>query len=195
MVRLALSTPSYNYLALGFFTCGFHVAFIAVHMPGVIAYCGLPSILSGWSLALIGLFNVLGSLFAGWYISKWSKKLFLSSVYFSRAIIVIVFLLAPKTEITFWIFSAALGATYLSTVPPTAALVAKMFGSSCMATLFGIALFSHQIGGFLGAYLGGYFFDITGEYTVVWFMDIALALFAAAIHLPIKEKLVTQTTI
>ena len=107
----------------------------------------------------------------------------------------IIFLLAPKTELTFLIFSAALGATYLSTVPPTAALVAKMFGPSCMATLFGIALFSHQIGGFLGAFLGGYFFDITGEYTMVWLIDIALAIFAALIHLPIKEKLVTQSAI
>ena len=195
MIRIAFSTPSYNFLALGFFTCGFHVAFIAVHMPGVIAYCGLPATLSGWSLALIGLFNVIGSLVAGWCISRWSKKLFLSSIYFSRAIIVIVFLISPKSEVTILVFSAALGATYLSTVPPTAALVAGMFGPNCMATLFGIALFSHQIGGFLGAYLGGYFFDISGEYTLVWLIDIALALFAAIIHLPIKEKLVTQTTI
>ena len=195
MIKIAFATPSYNFLALGFFTCGFHVAFIAVHMPGVIAYCGLPPTLSGWSLALIGLFNVLGSLVAGWCISRWSKKLFLSLVYLSRAIIVVVFLVSPKSEVTILIFSAALGATYLSTVPPTAALVAKMFGANCMATLFGIALFSHQVGGFLGAYLGGYFFDITGEYTVVWLIDIALALFAAAIHLPIKEKLVTQTAI
>ena len=192
---LAFCTPSYNYLALGFFTCGFHVAFIGTHMPGIIAFCGLPPSLSGWSLALIGLFNVLGSLFAGWYITKRSMKMFLSAVYFSRAIIVILFLLSPKDTLSILLFSAAIGATYLSTVPPTAALVNKMFGPKYMATLFGIALFSHQIGGFLGAYLGGYFFDITGQYTTVWIIDIALALFAAIIHLPIKEKLVTQTAI
>ena len=164
-------------------------------MPGVIAYCGLPTSLTGWSLAFIGLFNILGSLFAGWYISSRSKKLFLSSIYFSRALIVILFLISPKTEFVFLIFSALLGVTYLSTVPPTAALVTKMFGPSCMGTLFGIALFSHQIGAFFGAYLGGYFFTITGEYTFVWLIDIILAIFAAIIHLPIKEKLVTARTI
>ena len=121
--------------------------------------------------------------------------MFLSAVYFSRAIIVIFFLLSPKDTLSILLFSAAIGATYLSTVPPTAALVNKMFGPKYMATLFGIALFSHQIGGFLGAYLGGYFFDITGQYTTVWIIDIALALFATIIHLPIKEKLVTQTAI
>ena len=195
MIKLAFQTPSYNFLALGFFTCGFHVAFISTHMPGVIAYCGLPTSLSGWSLAFIGFFNIIGSLFAGWYISKRSKKLFLSSIYLSRALIVLVFLILPKTEVTFLIFSALLGVTYLSTVPPTAALVSKMFGPSCMGTLFGLALFSHQIGAFFGAYLGGYFFTITGEYTFVWLIDIILAIFAAIIHLPIKEKLVTTSTI
>ena len=195
MIKLAFQTPSYNFLALGFFTCGFHVAFISTHMPGVIAYCGLPTSLTGWSLAFIGLFNILGSLFAGWYISSRSKKLFLSSIYFSRALIIILFLISPKTEFVFFIFSALLGVTYLSTVPPTAALVTKMFGPSCMGTLFGIALFSHQIGAFFGAYLGGYFFTITGEYTFVWLIDIILAIFAAIIHLPIKEKLVTARTI
>ena len=192
---LAFCTPSYNYLALGFFTCGFHVAFIGTHMPGIIAACGLPPTLSGWSLALIGIFNILGSLFAGWYITTRSMKIFLSAVYFSRAIIVIIFLLSPKDTFSILLFSAAVGATYLSTVPPTAALVNRMFGPKYMATLFGIALFSHQVGGFLGAYFGGYFFNITGEYTLVWFIDIGLALFAAAIHLPIKEKLVTQASI
>ena len=194
MIKLAFKTPSYNYLALGFFTCGFHVAFISTHMPGIIAYCGLPTSLSGWSLAFIGFFNIIGSLFAGWYISSRSKKLFLSSIYLSRALIVIIFLISPKTEFTFLIFSALLGVTYLSTVPPTAALVTKMFGPSCMGTLFGIALFSHQIGAFFGAYLGGYFFTITGEYTFVWLIDIVLAIFAALIHLPIKEKLVITNT-
>ena len=195
MIKLAFQTPSYNYLALGFFTCGFHVAFISTHLPGIIAYCGLPASLSGLSIAFIGLFNIFGSIFAGWYISSRSKKLFLTSIYFSRALIVVLFLISPKTEFVFLIFSAFLGVTYLSTVPPTAALVTKMFGPTCMGTLFGIALFSHQVGAFFGAYLGGYFFTITGEYTFVWLIDIFLAIFAAIIHLPIKEKLVTARSI
>lgn len=192
MLSLAFKTPSYIFLALGFFVCGFHVAFIATHMPGVIAMCGLPPTVAGWALGIIGIFNIFGSLFAGWFIVRRSMKLLLSFLYLVRALIVVAFLLGPKDEISVLIFAAALGFTYLSTVPPTAALVNKMFGPKFMGTLFGIVLFSHQIGGFLGAYLGGYFFTITGDYTVVWYLDIALALFAAVIHLPIKEKTVQE---
>ena len=187
-LSLALSTPSYILLITGFFVCGFHVAFIITHMPGVIIACGLNVNVTGWSLAIIGFFNILGSLFAGWYISKHSMKIFLSYIYGARAIIVTLFLLSPKDVISIMIFSAALGFTYLSTVPATAALVGKMFGPKYLATLFGITLFSHNIGAFLGAYFGGYFFQLTGEYTIVWIIDIALAIFAAIIHLPIKEK-------
>ena len=193
-LTVALQTPSYIYLVLGFFVCGFHVSFIITHMPGVIALCGLSPTVSGYSLAIIGFFNILGSLFAGWYISKKSMKIFLSLVYASRALIVILFLLSSKDSNTILLFSAALGFTYLSTVPPTAALVSKMFGPNYMATLFGLALFSHQIGGFLGAYLGGYFFTVSGDYTTVWILDICLAIFAALIHLPIKEKFVDPIT-
>ena len=187
-LSLALSTPSYILLITGFFVCGFHVAFIITHMPGVIIACGLNVNVTGWSLAIIGFFNILGSLFAGWYISKHSMKIFLSYIYGARAIIVTLFLLSPKDVTSIMIFSAALGFTYLSTVPATAALVGKMFGPKYLATLFGITLFSHNIGAFLGAYFGGYFFQLTGEYTIVWIIDIALAIFAAIIHLPIKEK-------
>ena len=187
-LSLALSTPSYILLITGFFVCGFHVAFIITHMPGVIIACGLNVNVTGWSLAIIGFFNILGSLFAGWYISKHSMKIFLSYIYVARAIIVTLFLLSPKDVTSIMIFSAALGFTYLSTVPATAALVGKMFGPKYLATLFGITLFSHNIGAFLGAYFGGYFFQLTGEYTIVWIIDIALAIFAAIIHLPIKEK-------
>ena len=186
-LKLAFKTPSYIYLVLGFFTCGFHVAFIITHMPGIIAVCGLPPTVSGWSLAIIGFFNILGSLFAGWYISKRSMKIFLAYTYAARAIIVILFLLSPKDGISVILFSAALGFTYLSTVPPTAALVGRLFGPKFMATLFGLALFSHQIGAFIGAYLGGYFFELSGDYTVVWIIDALIAVFAALIHLPIKE--------
>ena len=189
-LRTAFKTPSYVYLVSGFFVCGFHVAFIATHMPGVIASCGLPPTVSGWSLGLIGLFNIVGSIFAGWYISRYSMRLFLSYTYFARCLIVLCFLVSPKDLVSVLIFSIALGFTYFSVIPATAGLVGKMFGPKFMATLFGFALFSHQIGGFLGAYLGGYFFSISGDYTTVWLLDASLAIFAALIHLPIKEKLV-----
>ena len=189
-LRIAVKTPSYVYLVSGFFVCGFHVAFIATHMPGVIASCGLPPTVSGWSLGLIGLFNIVGSIFAGWYISRYSMRLFLSYTYFARCLIVLCFLVSPKDLISVLIFSIALGFTYFSVIPATAGLVGKMFGPKFMATLFGFALFSHQIGGFLGAYLGGFFFSISGDYTTVWLLDASLAIFAALIHLPIKEKLV-----
>ena len=189
-LRIAVKTPSYVYLVSGFFVCGFHVAFIATHMPGVIASCGLPPTVSGWSLGLIGLFNIVGSIFAGWYISRYSMRLFLSYTYFARCLIVLCFLISPKDLVSVLIFSIALGFTYFSVIPATAGLVGKMFGPKFMATLFGFALFSHQIGGFLGAYLGGFFFSISGDYTTVWLLDASLAIFAALIHLPIKEKLV-----
>ncbi|MFL2801089.1 MAG: MFS transporter [Paracoccaceae bacterium] len=187
---IAFKTPSYIYLVAGFFVCGFHVAFIATHMPGVIQVCGLPPTVSGWSLGLIGLFNIVGSIFAGWYISKRSMRIFLAYTYFARCIIVLLFLVSPKDLLSVLLFSAALGLTYFSVIPATAGLIGKMFGPQFMATLFGFALFSHQIGGFLGAYLGGFFFSISGDYTTVWLLDAALAVFAALIHLPIKEKLV-----
>ncbi len=189
-LNIAIKTPSYIYLVTGFFVCGFHVAFIATHMPGVIQVCGFSPTVSGWSLGLIGLFNIVGSIFAGWYISKRSMRLFLAYTYFARCIIVLLFLISPKDLLSVMLFSIALGLTYFSVIPATAGLVGKMFGPQFMATLFGFALFSHQVGGFLGAYLGGFFFNITGDYTTVWLLDAALAVFAALIHLPIKEKLV-----
>jgi len=188
MLKLAFKTPSFIFLVLGFFVCGFHVAFITTHMPGVISSCGFNTNVAGWSIAFIGFFNIFGSLFAGWYISKNSMKNFLSYIYFSRAIIVIIFILSPKDIFIVLTFSAALGFTYLSTVPPTAALVGKMFGTSYMATLFGITLFSHQIGGFIGAYLGGYFFTVFNSFDIFWILDAVLAIFAALIHFPIKER-------
>ena len=189
-LNTAFKTPSYIYLVTGFFVCGFHVAFIATHMPGVIQVCGFSPTVSGWSLGVIGLFNIVGSIFAGWYISKRSMRIFLAYTYFARCIIVLLFLVSPKDLLSVMLFSIALGLTYFSVIPATAGLVGKMFGPQFMATLFGFALFSHQIGGFLGAYLGGFFFSITGDYTTVWLLDTALAVFAALIHLPIKERLV-----
>ncbi|MFN9474635.1 MFS transporter [Acidovorax sp.] len=183
----ALATPSYLYLAAGFLVCGFHVAFLATHLPGVVAACGLPPEVGGWSLAIIGLFNIVGSLAMGWAVGRWRMKSLLSILYATRGIAVLAFLLAPKTPTVMFIFAAVMGVTFLSTVPPTAGLVAKMFGTANMAMLFGIVMLSHQIGGFFGAYLGGSVFQATGSYDWVWYIDIALALGAALVNLPIRE--------
>jgi MFS family permease len=188
-IRTALRHPSYLMLGAGFFVCGFHVAFLATHLPGVIASCGLPTQWAGWSLAMIGLFNIVGSVAMGWAVGRWRMKSLLSLVYAARGIAVMVFLLAPKTGPVVLIFAAAMGLTFLSTVPPTAGLVAKFFGPANMATLFGMVLLTHQVGGFLGAWLGGKVFEVTGAYDWVWYIDIVLAAGAALIHLPIGEAL------
>ncbi len=186
-VRDAWRDPSFLYLTAGFFVCGFHVAFIATHLPGVVASCMLPPEVGAWSLALIGLFNIAGSFTAGWAIGRWRMKSVLSLLYAARAVAVLVFLAAPKTSTTFLIFAVVIGFTYLATVPPTVGLVAKLHGMRFMATLFGMVMLSHQIGGFLGAWLGGKLFEATGSYDWMWYIDIVLAIGAALIHLPIKE--------
>ena len=186
-IRRALAEPGYLMLAAGFFVCGFHVAFLATHMPGVIASCDLPAQWGGWSLAIIGLFNIVGSVAMGWAVGRWRMKSLLSLVYASRGIAVLVFLLAPKTGPVVLLFSAVMGLTFLSTVPPTAGLVAKFFGPANMATLFGLVMLTHQVGGFLGAWLGGKVFEWTGSYDWMWYADIVLAAGAALIHLPIRE--------
>lgn len=183
----ALRHPGYRLLATGFFVCGFHVAFLATHLPGVVAACGLPAQWAGWSLALLGLFNIVGSLAMGWAIGRWRMKSLLSLVYASRAVAVALFLVAPKTGSVVLAFAAVMGLTFLSTVPPTAGLVAKFFGPANMATLFGLVMLTHQIGGFLGAWLGGQVFEATGKYDLIWIIDIALAVGAALIHWPIRE--------
>lgn len=193
-LKLALATPSYLMLASGFFVCGFHVAFLSTHLPGVVAACGLPEAFSGWALAMIGLFNIIGSLAMGWAVGYWRMKSLLSLVYAVRGLAVVVFLLAPKTGTVLLIFSAVMGISYLSTVPPTAGLVAKLFGQGNMATLYGLVLLTHQIGAFFGAWLGGRIFASYGNYDLMWYIDIALAVGAALIHLPIQEaKLVPAT--
>lgn len=186
-LREAARNPSYRLLAAGFFVCGFHVAFLATHLPGVIASCGLPVQFGAWSLAMLGLFNIVGSVAMGWAVGRWRMKSLLSLVYATRAIAVLAFLLAPKNGVTVLAFSAVMGLTFLSTVPPTAGLVAKLFGTANMAMLFGVVMLSHQVGGFLGAWLGGRVFELTGSYDWVWYLDIMLAVGAALIHLPIRE--------
>ena len=186
-VRDAWHDPSFLLLTAGFFVCGFHVAFIATHLPGVVALCGLPPAVGAWALSLIGLFNIAGSFASGWAIGRWRMKSVLSLLYASRALAVLVFVFAPKTATTFMIFAVVLGFTYLSTVPPTVGLVGKLHGMRYVATLFGIVMLSHQVGGFLGAWLGGQVFERTGSYDWVWYIDIMLAVAAALIHMPIKE--------
>ena len=186
-IRAAMRNPSYLLLGGGFFVCGFHVAFLATHLPGVIAACGLPVQFGAWSLAMLGLFNIVGSVAMGWAVGRRRMKSLLSLVYAARGVAVLVFLFAPKTGGVVLVFAAVMGLTFLSTVPPTAGLVVKFFGPANMATLFGVVMLSHQVGGFLGAWLGGRVFEATGNYDWVWYIDIVLAAAAALVHLPIKE--------
>ena len=186
-VSRAVANRGFQLLTLGFFVCGFHVAFIATHLPGVVAACQLPPAVGAWSLAVIGLFNIVGSFSIGWAVGRWRMKSLLSLIYATRALAVIVFMLAPKTEAVMLVFAAVIGLTYLSTLPPTVGLVAKMFGTAHMGTLFGLVMLGHQLGGFLGAYMGGKSFEWTGSYDWMWYADIVLAVGAALIHLPIHE--------
>ncbi len=183
----AMRNPSYLLLHLGFFTCGFHIAFLVTHLPTEVGLCGLSPTVASWSLALIGLANIVGSLIAGSCVNLYRSKYVLAVMYGSRAVLIALYLVAPKTEWTFYAFAVGLGLTWLATVPPTAALVGKLFGIRYLATLFGLTLLSHQIGGFLGAYLGGLVFDAQGDYHWMWWADIALSAMAALINLPIKE--------
>jgi MFS family permease len=189
-LRQALRDPSYLCLHAGFFTCGFHIAFLVTHLPGEVALCGLPAGVSGIALGLIGLFNIAGSLAAGALATRYRMKSLLAAMYASRALIVALYLLAPKTTLTFYVFAAMLGFTWLATVPPTAGLVGKLFGMRYLSTLFGLTLLSHQIGGFFGAWLGGLAFVRFGDYQWMWYADIVLALGAALVNLPIREQAV-----
>jgi len=186
-LRIALRNPSYWMLHVGFFTCGFHIAFLVTHLPGEIALCGLSDNVSAMALGLIGLFNVAGSLAAGWLGQRWRMKYLLAGMYASRAALIAIYLVSPPTPLTFYLFAAGLGVTWLATVPPTAGLVGKLFGPRYLGTLFGLTLLSHQIGGFFGAWLGGLAMANFGAYTWMWYADIVLALLAAAANLPIRE--------
>ena len=181
---------SYWCLHAGFFTCGFHIAFLVTHLPTEVNLCGLTSGVAAISLAIIGLANIAGSLTVGALGSTVRMKWLLFWVYFGRAVSIGLYLLAPKTPLTFYVFAAALGLSWLSTVPPTAGLVSKLFGTRYLATLFGLTLLSHQIGGFFGAWLGGIALTRFGDYSWMWYADIVLALGAAVVNLPIREAVV-----
>jgi predicted MFS family arabinose efflux permease len=186
-LRIAARDRSYWCLHAGFFTCGFHIAFLVTHLPGEVGLCGLPGNVAATSLAIIGLANIAGSLWAGYMGNRVRMKMLLFWMYATRALAVLAYLAAPKEAWTFYIFAAVLGATWLATVPPTAGLTAKLFGTRYLATLFGLTLFSHQIGGFFGAWLGGIAITSTGNYLWMWWADAVLALLAALVNLPIRE--------
>lgn len=186
-LRVALRDKSYWCLHAGFFTCGFHIAFLVTHMPGEIDLCGLSANVASTSLAIIGLTNVAGSLVVGALGTRLRMKMILFWMYASRAAAILVYLAAPKEPMTFYLFAAVLGATWLATVPPTAGLIGKLFGPRYLGTLFGLTLLSHQIGGFLGAWLGGIAVVKLGSYEWMWWADAALALAAAFVNLPVKE--------
>ena len=191
-IREAMGDRSYLLLHAGFFTCGFHIAFLVTHLPGEVNLCGLPPAVASWSLAIIGLANIFGSLYAGSCVARYRSKYVLAAMYGSRAVLIAAYLLAPRTEWTYYLFAAGLGFTWLATVPPTAAIVGKLFGIRYLGTLFGLTLLSHQIGGFLGAYLGGLAISRYGDYSWMWYADMALAAGAAVINLPIREAPVLQ---
>jgi predicted MFS family arabinose efflux permease len=179
---------SYRLLVIGFFVCGFHLAFVIVHMPAYLVQCGLSPEVGSWSIAVIGLFNIIGSLLSGYLGSRLPKQLLLATIYFSRAVAIGLFVLFPVTEISAYLFAAAMGLLWLSTVPLTAGLVSLFFGARYMGMLYGIAFLSHQVGSFVGVWLGGYVYDQTGRYDLVWYLGILLGLASAAIHLPIRER-------
>ncbi|MDJ0947699.1 MAG: MFS transporter [Alphaproteobacteria bacterium] len=191
-IREASGHRGYLLLVAGFFVCGFHVAFIQTHLPPYITDLGLAPNVAAWALALVGLFNIAGAYASGVLGGRYSKKYLLSSLYLARGVVIAAFILTPFSVASVLIFSAAMGLLWLSTVPLTSGLVAQIFGPRYMATLFGFVFFSHQVGAFLGVWLGGYLFDSTGSYAVVWWLGVALALFAALIHWPIDERQVAR---
>lgn len=186
-VKDAMGDRSYLLLHLGFFTCGFHIAFLVTHLPTEVDLCGLPPSVASWSLALIGLANIVGSLVTGHLVGLYRSKMILALMYASRALLLLWYLAMPREPWVFYVFAVGLGLTWLATVPPTAGIVGKLFGVRYLGTLFGLTLLSHQIGGFLGAWLGGLAITRFGNYNWMWWADIALALMAAVVNLPIRE--------
>jgi MFS family permease len=187
-MKEAFNHKGYMLLVAGFFVCGFQITLVATHIPGYIQQKGLPDWTAAAILALIGFFNIFGTIGMGFLASKYSKKILLSILYFSRGIILILFLFLPASTFTALAFGVLFGILWLATIPPTNGIVAQIFGTKYLATLFGIVFFSHQVGSFLGAYLGGYFFDTYGSYDYAWYLSIILSAFAGFVHLPIDEK-------
>ena len=184
----AFGTKSYVLLVSGFFVCGFHITLVGTHVPTYVIDRGLESWTAAAILSLIGLFNIFGSLLSGYLSTKMSKKIILSVIYSLRGLSIILFIFLPASNINSFIFGASFGFLWLSTVPATSGIVAHIFGTKYLGLLYGIVFLSHQIGSFFGAYLGGLFHDLYGSYDYAWYLAIALSVFAAIIHLPIKEQ-------
>lgn len=189
----AFKYPSFQLLMAGYFVCGFQVVFIGVHMPSYLKDKGLSPQVASYALALIGLFNVFGTYAAGALGQRLAKRHILAFIYFGRAVAISLFLWAPLTPISVYVFAAAMGVLWLSTIPPTNAIVAQIFGVAHLSMLGGFVFFSHQIGSFMGVWLGGYLYDRTGSYDVVWYMAIALGVFAALVNLPVRESAITRS--
>ncbi len=183
---------SYVLLVLGFFTCGFQLAFITVHLPAYLVDRGLSTQVGGWTLAVIGLFNIIGSLGSGYLGGIMPMRYILAVIYFGRALAVVVFILLPASPAATLIFGAVTGLLWLSTVPPTSGLVALMFGTRWLTMLFGFTFFSHQVGGFLGVWLGGVLYEATGSYNIVWWLSVFFGVASAVINLPIVEQPVAR---
>lgn len=186
-LREAFKYPSFQLLMAGYFVCGFQVVFIGVHMPSYLKDKGLSPQVASYALALIGLFNVFGTYIAGSLGQKIAKRKILATIYLSRAVVIAVFLAAPLSPLSVYIFASLMGLLWLSTIPPTNAVVAQIFGIQHLSMLGGFIFFSHQIGSFLGVWLGGYLYDRTGSYDIVWYIAIALGVFAALVNLPVRE--------
>jgi MFS family permease len=188
----AFGHRSYVLLVLGFFTCGFQLAFVTVHLPAYLLDRGLDATVGGWTLAVIGLFNIVGAIASGWLGGRMPKRYILSFIYFARALAVVALITLPASPTVTLIYGAVTGLLWLSTVPPTTGLVAVMFGTRWLAMLFGVAFFSHQVGGFLGVWLGGVLFERTGSYDIVWWLGVLFGVISALINLPIVEKPVAR---
>ena len=184
----AMGHRSYLLLTAGFFVCGFHVAFITVHFPTYVTDLGLSAQTGAYALSMVGLFNILGSLMSGAFGQRYPKKIGLSAIYFTRALIILGLLMAPANEVTIYLFAASMGMLWLSTVPLTTGIVAQIFGLKFMATLFGIVFLSHQLGSFIGVWLGGLLYDRTGSYDAMWWAGVGFGVFAAIVHLPINDS-------
>ena len=191
-LREAFSHRSYVLVVLGFFTCGFQLAFITVHFQKYVVEAGLSPQVGYWAFALVGLFNIVGSLSSGWLATRMPRRYILSAIYFGRSVVTLIFILTPPSAMSAYLFGALSGLLWLSTVPPTSGLIGQMFGTRYFAMLYGFAFFSHQVGGFMGVLLGGVLREQTGSYEIVWFLSIALGVASALINLPVVEKPVVR---
>ena len=192
-LKEAFANKSFIYLTLGFFVCGWHIALVATHIPTYMADKGLPDWTPAMVLALIGVFNMAGTITSGYLATRYSKKKILSAIYLLRGVSIIYFIFLPPSIFNSVVFGVTFGFLWLSTVPPTNGIVAHIFGTKYVGLLYGIVFVSHQIGSFLGAYLGGVFYELNGNFDYAWYGSIALSIFAGLIHLPIVEKAIERT--